>query len=265
MREDQIVVDHRPDLLIREQRQLVHLVRGAKAVEEMDERDARFEGRGLGDQGEIVRFLDRAGGELGEPGRPHRHDVGMVAEDREALGGKRARGDVEHRGRQLARDLEHVGDHQEEALRGREGRGQRAGLERAVDRARRARPRSASPYVGDVAPDVGLALARPLIGQLGHRRGRRDRVDGADLVDPIGDVGRGLIAVDRHLLAARSRGRSAPRRLAGGRPLSLGSQDVAITRAPGSSRWRGRGIARSRSRSPCRGRSRNDSACPARA
>ncbi len=225
MGKDQIVVDHRPDLVVGEQRQLVDLVRGAKAVEEMDERDARLEGRGLSDQGEIVRFLHRAGGELGEPGRPHRHDVGVVAEDREALGGERARGDVEHRGRQLAGDLEHVGDHQQQALRGREGRGQRAGLKRAVDRARRAGLALHLHDVRDVAPDVGLALARPLVGQLGHRRGRRDRVDGADLVHPIGDVGRGLIAVDRHLLAARSPGLSAPGRLAGGRPLSLGGQD----------------------------------------
>ncbi len=53
-------------------------------------------------------------------------------------------GDVEDRRRQLAGDLVHVGDHQQQALRRREGRRQRAGLQRAVHARRRRRLRSAS-------------------------------------------------------------------------------------------------------------------------
>ena len=38
---------------------LATLVRGAEAVEEMQERDARFQRRGLRDQREILRLLHR--------------------------------------------------------------------------------------------------------------------------------------------------------------------------------------------------------------
>ena len=121
----------------------------------------------------------------------------MVAEDRERLRGDRAGGDVEHRRGQLARDLVHVGNHQEQALRRGEGRRQCPTLKRSMDRARRARLALHLDHVGHAAPKIGVTLARPLIGQLGHRRGWRDRVDRTDLVDPIGDVGRGLVTVDR--------------------------------------------------------------------
>jgi hypothetical protein len=59
----------------------------------------------------------------------------VVAEDRQRVRGHRARRDVEDGGRQFAGDLEHVGDHQQQALRRGEGGGQRPGLQRAVDRA----------------------------------------------------------------------------------------------------------------------------------
>jgi hypothetical protein len=59
----------------------------------------------------------------------------MIAEDRQGVRGQRAGGNVEDRGGQLPGDLEHVGDHQQQALRGREGGRQRPGLQRPVDRA----------------------------------------------------------------------------------------------------------------------------------
>jgi hypothetical protein len=56
---------------------------------------------------------------------------------------------VDHRGRELAGDLEHVGDHQEQALRRGEGRGQRAALEGAVEGAGRPRLRLHLDDLGD--------------------------------------------------------------------------------------------------------------------
>ena len=69
-----------------------------------------------------------------EAGLAHRHHVGVVAEDRQPLRRQRPRGDVHHGRRQLAGDLVHVGDHQQQALRGGERRRQRAALQRAVQR-----------------------------------------------------------------------------------------------------------------------------------
>ena len=123
---------------------LLQLVRRAEPVEEMEERHARLERRGVRDERQVLRFLHRRRREQREAGRAHRHDVAVVAEDRQRVRGDRARRDVEDRRRQLARDLEHVRDHQQQALAGREGRGQPAALQRAVHGAGGARLRSAS-------------------------------------------------------------------------------------------------------------------------
>ena len=61
-----------------------------------------------------------------------------------------------HERRQLARDLVHVGDHQQQALRRREGGRERARLQRAVDRAGRARLRLHLDHLGDAPQRFGL-------------------------------------------------------------------------------------------------------------
>ncbi len=200
MRSHQIVVDHRADLLVGQQLDRVQLVRGAEAVEEMQHGHARFQRHRLGDQRHVMRFLHAGGAQQGEAGGAHRHDVGMVAEDRQRLGGQRAGGDMEHRRRQLAGDLEHVRQHQQQALRRGERRGQRAGLQRAMHRAGRAAFALHLLHDGDVAPDVRDAPRRPLIGEFGHGGGRGDRIDRADLVHPVGDMGDRGVAVHRRMV-----------------------------------------------------------------
>ena len=91
---------------------------------------------GLGDQGQVVRLLHRAGTSMAEAGLAHGHHVAVVAEDRQGVGGQRPGRDVEDGRGQLTGDLEHVGDHQQEALGRGEGRGQGAGLESTVNGAR---------------------------------------------------------------------------------------------------------------------------------
>jgi len=58
--------------------------------------------------------------------------------------------------------------------------------------------------LGDAAPDILLALGRPLVRQLAHGRGRGDRVDGDDLVGLVRDMRRGLVAVDDDAVAAHA-------------------------------------------------------------
>jgi hypothetical protein len=59
----------------------------------MDERDTRVERRGMRDGGEVVRLLDRRGAEHREPCGPARHDVGVIAENGQGVGGDGARRD----------------------------------------------------------------------------------------------------------------------------------------------------------------------------
>ena len=179
---------------------LVDLVRGPEAVEEVEERDPCLEGRRLGDQGEVLHFLHGVGAEHGPAGGPGGHDVALVAEDRQAVGGQSSRGDVEDRRGQLAGDLVHVGNHQEQALRRRERRRQRPSLKRAMAGA--GRPALVL-HLDDRrhhAVNVLLARGRPGVGKLAHGRRWGDRVDGDDLVGLMGHVGRSLVPINRHEL-----------------------------------------------------------------
>ena len=84
-----------------------------KYVEEVEEGDFGFEGRGVGDHRHIVRFLDGVGGEHRKAGLAARHHVALVAENAKRVGGERTGGNMEDGGAKFARDLVHVRDHQQ--------------------------------------------------------------------------------------------------------------------------------------------------------
>ena len=184
-------------VVVGEQLDRVQLMRGSEPVEEVHERNPRPQRRGLRDQCKVVGLLHRGRGEQRETRLADGHHVGVVAEDRQPLRRERAGGDVEHRRRQLAGDLVHVRDHQQQALRGGEGRRQCAALQRAVQRAGGPALALHLHHRRHAPPDVRPPLARPLVGQLRHRRGGCDRVDAADLVQPVGDRGGSFVAVNR--------------------------------------------------------------------
>jgi len=202
VRTHEIRIDHCADLIVAKKCQGIDLVRGTEAVEEMDEGDTRLERRRLGDQRVVMGFLHRSRGEECEASGPRCHHIGMVAENRKRLRRDGPGGNVKHRRRQLARDLVHIGQHQHQALRRGEGRGQRARLQRSMHRAGGAALALHLLDDGHIAPNVLDPQRRPLVGNLRHRRGRGDGIDRADLVDAIGDMGDGRIAVHcRGLLA----------------------------------------------------------------
>ena len=132
VRADQFLGHERAQVVVGQQLDRVQLVRGAEPVEEMHERHPRRKRHGLRHQREVVRLLDRRGGQQRETGLPHRHHVGVVTEDRQPLRGQRPGRHVHHARGQLTSDLVHVRDHQQQALRGGEGGGQRTALQRAV-------------------------------------------------------------------------------------------------------------------------------------
>jgi hypothetical protein len=190
-----LLVDESAQVVVAQPLDHVHLVRGAEAVEEVEEGDAGAQRRRGGDRGEVVRLLDVGGAEHGKAGAARGHDVAVVAEDGQRARRDRAGGDVHDERRQLPGDLEHVREHQQEALRRREGGRERAGLKRAVHRAGGAALRLHLDDGGDVAPQVGPALRGPLVRELAHRRCGRDRVDGNDLARLVRDERSGLVSV----------------------------------------------------------------------
>ena len=133
---DELGVEERAYVVLGEAIDRVELVRRSEPVEEVEEGDSRAQGRGVSNQCEVLRLLDGGGAEEREARRSGRHHVGVVAEDRERVGRDRPRRDVEHRRGELSGDLEHVREHEQEPLGGRERRRECSRLERPVDGAR---------------------------------------------------------------------------------------------------------------------------------
>ena len=90
MRAHMVFGDQRAQVVIRQLFDLGHFVRGAEAVEEVQERNPQLERRGVRDGREIVSLLHRPRAQHGEPGLAAGHDVGVVAEDRQRVRGQRS-------------------------------------------------------------------------------------------------------------------------------------------------------------------------------
>ncbi len=126
--DDELLGDHGANVVVRNEGDLVDFVRSAEAIEEVHEGDAGEQRGACGDEREVVGLLHGGGAEHGPARGARSHDIAVVAKDRERMGGNGACGDVEDDRRQLSGDLEHVRDHQEEALGSRERRRESARL-----------------------------------------------------------------------------------------------------------------------------------------
>ena len=155
---NQIVADHRSNLFVREKVERVEFMRSAKPIEEVKKRDARLERRRLRYQRRVVRLLHGTRRDHREARASYRHHIGMVSEDRQRRGCESASRNMEDGRSQLASNLEHVRDHQQEALRRCKRRGQCAGLQCSVEHAGRAAFALHLLNDWDAAPYVGGAL-----------------------------------------------------------------------------------------------------------
>ena len=124
VRVDQWLRNQRAQVLVCQLFDLRDLVRRPEAVEEVQERNARLECCRMRDRGHVVRFLHGVRAQQREACLPAGHHVGVVAEDRQRVRGERPRRHVHRERGELARDLVHVGNHQQQALGRRKGRRQ---------------------------------------------------------------------------------------------------------------------------------------------
>ena len=192
-------VDEGFDFVVLDDVDFAHFVRGSEPVEETDERHGGFEGGQMRDKAHIHNFLHRVGSQHREARLTASHNVGVVAENAECVRRKCTGGDVEDAGKQFARNLVHIGNHQQKALAGGEGGGQRARGKRTVNGARRACFGLHFGYLEDIAENVLSALSRPLVAVFRHRRGRRYGVNRRNVGERICNVRRSGITVDCHL------------------------------------------------------------------
>ena len=174
---------------------LLDLVAGAETVEEVDEGDLALQGGQMGHGGQIHDLLHVALAQHGKAGLAAGHHVGVVAEDVQRVGGNGTGGDVEHAGQLLGCDLVHVGDHQQQALRGGVRGGQGAGAQRTVYGTGRAGFGLHFNHLHLGAEDILLAVGTPLVDKVSHGRGRGDGVDGGYLGKRIAHMRGSVVAI----------------------------------------------------------------------
>ena len=200
--ENLVVVDHLAHDFVGNHVVGVDLVGGSETVEEMEERHAAVEGGGVGDERHVVRLLHAVGAEHRKSRLAARHHVGLVAENREPVARHGARGNVHHEARELAGDLVHVRNHQQEPLRRRESRHQRARLQCAVHGARHAALALELAYGRSSPPDVLFAFYRPLLTIFRHGRRRCDGIYRDGFTHAEGDRSDGFVSVRNHAVFA---------------------------------------------------------------
>jgi hypothetical protein len=122
------------ELLIADERNLVDFVRGAKAIHEMQKGYSRVERRDLRNDRHVVCLLHRKGGYHGQSAATDDHRVTVVSIDGQRFTRQRPRGNMDDRGEEFAGNLIKIRNVEQQALRSRERRGERARNESSVKR-----------------------------------------------------------------------------------------------------------------------------------
>ena len=170
---------------------------GTETVEEVDEGNAAFQSSQMRDGTQVHDFLNVGLGQHGETGLTAGINVGMVTENVQSLCSNGTCGNVEHAGKQLAGDLVHIGDHQQQALGGGVGGGQSTGGQGAMYGTGGTGLGLHLHNLHGVAEDVLPAGGSPLVNVVGHGAGGSDGVNASDLSKGVADMGGSGIAVHR--------------------------------------------------------------------
>ena len=106
-----VVIYHLRQLVIFPNLDLLHLVRGAEAIKEMQERYTAFNCGKMRDRAEIHSLLRTVGAEHGIAGLTAGINIGVVSENGKGVSCQRASGYMDNGGEHLARDFIHIGYH----------------------------------------------------------------------------------------------------------------------------------------------------------
>ena len=169
----------------------------AEPVEEVHEGNAGFQRGGMGNGGKVRGFLRGGTAKHGPAAGAGAHHVAVVAKNGKGLVGQGPGRHMEHGRSQFPGNLEHVRNHQQEALGCREGRRQGTGLEGAVNGACGAAFTLHFHDGGNGPPQVLPVDGRPAFGGFTHRRRRGNGVNGNDFRKTIGYRGYGFVSVNR--------------------------------------------------------------------
>ena len=197
---DLVEIHQRSYFLVVQRVDLLHLVGGAKAVEEVHEGMTGLDGGQMGNHTQIHGLLRAGGGQHGQADGAAGHHVGLIAVDGPHILGHGAGRNMEHAGHLLTGDAEHGRDHQHQALRRGVGGGQRTGLQAAVAGTGGACLGLHLDDLHRLAEQVLLALGSPLVHHLRHLGGGGDGIDGRNFRKRIGGIRRSGVAVHNNFM-----------------------------------------------------------------
>ena len=158
------LLEHR----IAEGHDLLDLVGGAKTVEGMHKRQAAQQTHGRCDGSPIAGLLHRSSDNHATTRPTGRHDIGVIAKDRQALGGERSGSHMQHNRSELPRPFVEIGDHQQQPLAGGKAGAEGTGLQGSMQRASHAGLALQLHHLGHAAPQIGARLCSPPIGPFTH-------------------------------------------------------------------------------------------------
>ena len=190
-----IPVEHLAEILVVPYFDLLNLMRGTEAVEEVQERNLAVDSGKVSHSAEVHNFLRAVGAQHCITGLAACIDVGMVTEDVQSVGSNAASGNVDNARQQLAGHLVHVRDHQEQALRSGVGGGKSTSRQRTVNCTSSAGLRLHLRYAYFTAEKILSAGSSILIGLISHNGRRRDRIDRSNVGKRIRNMRGGVVAI----------------------------------------------------------------------
>ena len=195
-------VDHILEVFVVPSLDLLDLVGGTEAVKEVKNGHSALDSRKVSNGAEVHDLLRVGLSQHCKSGLTACVYVGMIAENVQRMGSNAACGNVDNAGQQLAGDLVHVGDHEQQTLGCSVGGGERTGCKRAVNGACGACLGLHFHNLYSLAEDVDSRLAEnvlvgggPGVCDLSHGRGRRDGVDSGNFGERVRNVRGSGVAV----------------------------------------------------------------------
>ena len=189
------LVEKGSEIFLLEGFDFLYFMRSTEAVEEIDERNARFNCREVCHTCKVHHFLNGTFGQHCEASLTDRHHVLMVTEDRKRMRSNCSSRHMENRRKKLTGDFIHVRDHQEEALRSGISCSESSGLERSVNSACGTAFGLHFLHENCFTKNVLSTCCRPFVDIFSHCRRRGDGVNGSHFREHIAHVSGSLITI----------------------------------------------------------------------
>jgi len=199
-----VLIDHFIELFVIPNLDLLDLVRGTEAIEEVENGNSALDGCKMSNRAKIHNLLRVGLGKHCITGLTASIYVRMVTENIKSVGSNTTCTYVDDVGEKLTCDLVHIGDHQKKTLRSSEGGGKSTCCQRTVNGTCSTRLRLHFNYLYLVVKNVLETGSRPSICKLSHNAGRCDRIDCGNLGKRIANVRCGCVAVHGKFLSCHS-------------------------------------------------------------